>query len=404
MRALFIRTPVSSWLAILATTLAWVASAWILGVIMFGEAGELPGIIGKALAPQFAVNEESAPGKLSFISAKTNELMLIIEWLSTNQSPSFLLNNNHLKTELLANNALASGQARTNVITHLGQVIDKSDFALDGLKGLRLRKDTKGLFGKPGARRRLNFLILEDAARTHLKQERLDKVPIAVFGLAFVVLTLLVIRIACFYRECHALVEFEGSKRTSWRSAKSKYPKQRPAKRIELFNKHPSSNDARECVPEISGLEVAGIHGQYSPIKIGIWVLPVLGFVGTAFGMSKAIGGFSSALGGDANAMTSTLSQIVIPGLASAFYTTIIALLAAVVAHFCATSLHDCELHFVDELDRLCLEKFADVPRPAGGGVSGDRAAAGSLISREEFAEKLKEVEDDLADLRRRLN
>lgn len=389
--------------AILITIVAWGYSLWVLKVIKFGEAGELPGIVGKAIDPHYVKGSDAA--KLSFLSPKTNELMLVIDWLSTNQTPPLSLGNPELKTALLANNALSTEQALTNVINHLQQMINTSSFDRANLQGLVLRRGTKNLFDNPKKQQHFNFLLLEDAARAYLKHEKpegLDPAPIAVFVVACVVFTLLVIRLFSIYRERRALADFKKFEHTDWSTARTKYANQRPAYRIELFNKHQNLNDARECVPEISGLEAAAIHGQYSPIKIGIWILPVLGFVGTALGMSSAIGGFSSALGGDASAMTFSLSQTVIPGLASAFYTTIIALLAAVVAHFCATSLQDCELHQVDELDRLCLEKFAAVPRPVGGGGDGRETDPGGLKARE-FVGRLKQVEDELADIRHRM-
>ena len=54
-------------------------------MIVFEEAEDLPSIIGIPVDPHAAVNQESDPAVIH--SGKTNELMLVIDWFSTNPIP-----------------------------------------------------------------------------------------------------------------------------------------------------------------------------------------------------------------------------------------------------------------------------------------------------------------------------
>ncbi len=47
---------------------------------------------------------------------------------------------------------------------------------------------------------------------------------------------------------------------------------------------------------QLQGMDAADIDVQFSQTKALIWALPVLGFIGTAFGLARAISGFSLAL------------------------------------------------------------------------------------------------------------
>ena len=129
-----------------------------------------------------------------------------------------------------------------------------------------------------------------------------------------------------------------------------------------------SSHDAsrlHEAVPAAASLDAAMLAGSYGPLNVYAWVLPVLGFMGTAVGMTAAIGGFKEALGktrGDLNMLVDALGDRVIPGLAGAFYVTILALGASLVVYLCTAALRDWDQQALHKLDRLCMVMLASVP------------------------------------------
>lgn len=80
-----------------------------------------------------------------------------------------------------------------------------------------------------------------------------------------------------------------------------------------------------------------------------------MGFIGTVLGLSAAIGGFGDVLGEaeDLSAITSSLT-VVTGGLATAFETTLEALVAALAIQMLFTLLHKGEEEFLDECSDYC--------------------------------------------------
>ena len=109
------------------------------------------------------------------------------------------------------------------------------------------------------------------------------------------------------------------------------------------------------------------IDSTYTLIRGFIWAIPVLGFIGTVLGLSAAIGGFGSVLssGGEIQQLRSAL-QGVTGGLAIAFETTLIGLVAAVVIQLILTVVRNQEDRFLDECSEYChrhiISKLRTIP------------------------------------------
>ena len=72
-----------------------------------------------------------------------------------------------------------------------------------------------------------------------------------------------------------------------------------------------------DAVPAAAALDASKLAASYTPLNVYAWILPVLGFIGTASGMASSIGGFSTALQGrqgQIEALANELGQKVIPG------------------------------------------------------------------------------------------
>jgi biopolymer transport protein ExbB/TolQ len=85
--------------------------------------------------------------------------------------------------------------------------------------------------------------------------------------------------------------------------------------------------------------DASSVDSSYTVIRSLIWTIPILGFIGTVVGLSQAIGSFTAVLndaGGDSGSIKSKLGPVV-AGLATAFETTLVALLAAVVIQLLST-------------------------------------------------------------------
>lgn len=102
--------------------------------------------------------------------------------------------------------------------------------------------------------------------------------------------------------------------------------------------------------------EESMMETSYAVLRGFVWAIPVLGFIGTVLGLSEAIGGFGKML-----ATSSEISEIagslrgVTGGLATAFETTLVALVAALGIQMLLIFLKKSEEEFFDSCSEYCL-------------------------------------------------
>jgi len=106
----------------------------------------------------------------------------------------------------------------------------------------------------------------------------------------------------------------------------------------------------------------------YRTVKLFIWAMPILGFVGTVLGISLAVGGFSNFLTSnmnidDVSRVTAELGNVA-SGLSFAFDTTLLGLLAGLVANVFSSGVQKRDERFFTRLDELGLSLVAN-SRPA---------------------------------------
>lgn len=94
---------------------------------------------------------------------------------------------------------------------------------------------------------------------------------------------------------------------------------------------------------------------SYNSVRGLIWAIPILGFIGTVSGLSTAIGGFGRVLSetDDPSQLIDALKGVT-GGLATAFETTLIALIAALLVQMMMTFLKKKEEEFLDECAEYC--------------------------------------------------
>lgn len=179
----------------------------------------------------------------------------------------------------------------------------------------------------------------------------------------------------------------------------------RAGRRARLLGKYASApGKLAEALPAVGGIDAAALDNGYALLRAYVWSLPVLGFIGTAWGMAHAISGFSEALtvsGGNGQPqielLTDRLAQLVIPGLANAFSITMLALGASVIAHFWVTTVQSWDQEVLDELDRVSIDKLAEAtPATPQGGLPGHLVAA--------LVERIGALTEELQGLRGKLD
>ena len=116
-------------------------------------------------------------------------------------------------------------------------------------------------------------------------------------------------------------------------------------------------SDVSEILRGESEEDVARHENSYSLIHSFIWAVPVLGFIGTAIGLSVAIGDFGSVLAGanDLSAIKESLGSVT-SGLGTAFETTLVGLFLALILQMVAAIQEDKEAKFLNDCSVYCQE------------------------------------------------
>ena len=101
------------------------------------------------------------------------------------------------------------------------------------------------------------------------------------------------------------------------------------------------------------------VESSYTVVRGLTWAIPVLGFIGTVLGLSAAIGSFGAVLSSESG-MTELKPalQSVTAGLATAFETTLQALVAALVLQMFMTMIKRSEEQMLDEFREYCQRRI----------------------------------------------
>jgi len=113
------------------------------------------------------------------------------------------------------------------------------------------------------------------------------------------------------------------------------------------------------------------VIGSFTLVQGFVWAMPVLGFIGTAQGLALSIGGFSGVLQGQ-DATLETIKQgllQVTSGLATAFETTLIALVFALIIQVWMVFRQRAELQFLDQCNDYCQSHVISKLRLLSGGA-----------------------------------
>lgn len=159
-----------------------------------------------------------------------------------------------------------------------------------------------------------------------------------------------------------------------------------------------------------SDIDAGAIHSSYSLLKVLIWAIPILGFIGTVLGISGAVGGFSATLEGaqDIDALRQSLNGIT-GGLAVAFDTTLVALVMSLMISFPASGMQKAEEDLLTWVDEYCnenlLKRLNDSAAAGGAATLGDDPGvivAAVLDGQRNFGASLEAVLDNFQVLQER--
>ena len=156
-------------------------------------------------------------------------------------------------------------------------------------------------------------------------------------------------------------------------------------KALEYFYVRQSNPETTSMVTSLSDIDYAKANGSYSIVKLFLWAIPIMGFIGTVVGIGNAIMGFGAVLGqsgggggGGVDALMEPLMGV-LKSLGVAFDTTLLALVYSIILAFPANSLQGDEEDLVAEVDQYCNDNLLKRLNDGGAGASNLDSNSGLL-------------------------
>jgi hypothetical protein len=171
-------------------------------------------------------------------------------------------------------------------------------------------------------------------------------------------------------------------------------------RRVHWLLQHLEATDsarAHELIRHQSDLELDSAASGYRVVKLLIWAMPILGFIGTVLGISLAVGGFANFLTTTVNideiSRVTTELGAVATGLSFAFDTTLIGLIGGLSASVISTGVQSREEAVLTRLEELGLRMIES----AMPGEAKAPMAAGATGAPEEIQKLMREKTQELA-------
>jgi hypothetical protein len=155
-------------------------------------------------------------------------------------------------------------------------------------------------------------------------------------------------------------------------------------KSLELFETRQVNGEVSTMMSNQSNIDGARIGGSYTLVKVFIWAIPILGFIGTVIGLSDAIGYFQGVMSPEAIKDPSLLMKSmggVTSGLATAFDTTLLGLIYALFLTLPMSSLQKLDEDTLTNVDAYCNENFLPRLNDGSNTAGGDMGALADVLT-----------------------
>lgn len=148
----------------------------------------------------------------------------------------------------------------------------------------------------------------------------------------------------------------------------------RMVRALEQFSIHASLG---EIVDQLRGEAERAeglIESSYAMLRVFIWAIPILGFIGTVLGIGAAVGGFSESVSAaaDIDVIKDSIGAVT-SGLGVAFDTTLLALVMSICIMFPTSSLQKAEEDYLVQVEDYCQDRL--LSRLDSGKSQGDAVA-----------------------------
>lgn len=128
-------------------------------------------------------------------------------------------------------------------------------------------------------------------------------------------------------------------------------------KALELFESRVDNGEVTAFLGTQSDLDANRSMGSYSLIKVFLWAIPILGFIGTVMGLSVAVGSLAMGDTADPEALKASINSLT-GGLGVAFDTTLLGLILSILMSFPLSAVQKKEDETLTIIDAFCTEKL----------------------------------------------
>ncbi len=172
-------------------------------------------------------------------------------------------------------------------------------------------------------------------------------------------------------------------------------------KALELFEVRQDNSEVTAMMSAQSDIDSARIAGSYSLVKVFLWAIPILGFIGTVIGLSQALGALDIQDPTDPNAIKKAMSSVT-NGMGTSFDTTLLGLVLAMFLNFPIAALSKMEDDNLTNVDAFCFEELLPRLNDKSHSETGKALADGDTAAfADALAKAMAESQNQLvADLR----
>lgn len=128
-------------------------------------------------------------------------------------------------------------------------------------------------------------------------------------------------------------------------------------KALELFETRANNAEVAAFLSTQSDMTANRSSGSYSLLKVFLWAIPILGFIGTVLGLSVAVASLSTGDTSNPEALKESINSLT-GGLGVAFDTTLLGLILSMFMSFPMAAVQKKEDETLTLIDAFCTEKL----------------------------------------------
>ena len=152
----------------------------------------------------------------------------------------------------------------------------------------------------------------------------------------------------------------------------------RLARALRHFESRRRVVEVVEYLSAESSADEGRVDASYALVRVFVWAVPTLGFIGTVLGIGAAVGGFSETLeaASSLDGMKESIGAVT-GGLGVAFDTTLLALVMSIAIMFPASAVQRLEENLLADVDDYCADVLLPRLEDAASGGLDDATLAG---------------------------